>query len=102
MDEIVCYAGTSDIHADTFAQALGAKVSNSLVPSQWAFFVGVHPNLKKIVEDCRKKKIKTAAYWIGSDSLCAMQDVNYRSQIPEFDKHFAVHERIQKELSQES
>jgi len=98
VDVISVVNGTSEIHSQTFAQALGAQVTTD--PSgQWAFFVGVGPHLWTQVEYCKKKKIKTCAYWIGSDSLCAFNSKEYRSRVPEFDVHIGVHKRMQNELA---
>jgi hypothetical protein len=93
--------GTSKIHADTFAIALGAEVVEAPAPGDdWIFLVGVDPSFRDRVISWRQNGIKVAGYWIGSDSLCAIQDENYRSRIPEFDVHFCVHERIQRELAE--
>ena len=88
-------SGTSEIHAVTFATALEAEVvSTPSGPS--CLWVGVGPHMKEQVESYGGKK---AAYWIGSDSLCAIQDPWYRKLVPRFDLHFCVHERIKEELS---
>ena len=69
-------------------------------PTQgWVFVTGISPESKEKVEKLRKSGVKVAAYWIGSDSLCAVTDEKYRKNIPEYDIHFCVHERIQKELA---
>jgi hypothetical protein len=91
-------AGTSAIHAETFAKALGWGVGTS--PTQgWCILCGVSPKDKELVANLRKDGVKVAGYWIGSDSLCAIQDTNFRRNVPELDLHLVVHERIQKELS---
>lgn len=91
---------TSTIHAETFAQALGCEVTLNPQSGAWAFFVGVGPQAAPFVEACKLRGIKTAAYWIGSDSLCAFTQPDYRARIPVFDKHICVHARIQNELAQ--
>ena len=98
MDELIVYPGTSEIHAETFARALGCEVRKDFTPSQRALFVGISPQLKPLVNQCRENDVQTIAYWIGSDSLCALRDPAYRRGIPVFDLHLCVHERIQKEL----
>jgi hypothetical protein len=96
--EISVIPVTSQIHAETFARALGGKVTTN--PSgAFAFFVGVAPNCIPLVLEAKKKGIKTAAYYIGSDSWCALQDEKYRAGIPKFDVNICVHERIRSELS---
>lgn len=94
-------AGTSKIHAETFARALGAEVVDTIEPKDdWVFLVGVDPaHCKTQVQEARSKGQKIAAFWIGSDSLAALQDANFRKNVPTFDVHFAVHERIQAELA---
>lgn len=93
-----CKAGTSTIHAETFARALGGSVVDEAA-SEWTLVVGVSPETSDWVRRTRHEGRKVAAYWIGSDSLCALQDPWYRKGIGEYDVHLAVHERIQKELS---
>lgn len=109
---MVVYPGTSDLHSETFARALGVSVSKSggTYPGydgaspesihDWVFWVGANPAQKAQIEDLRAKGSKIAAYWIGSDSLMAIQDPEYRGHIPPCDVHFAVHERITGELRQ--
>lgn len=100
MPKIVCYPVTSRIHADTFGRALGAEVSDHVVPSDWAFLVGMSPEAGPLVKALKSQGTKVVGYWIGSDSMCALQDYRYRRAIPECDIHLTVHERIQAELSQ--
>jgi len=87
-------AGTSKIHAETFGSALGGNA-----PEGWSFLVGVSPDSAGQIKKLREKGVKVAAYWIGSDSACAVQDPSYRANVPECDIHLGVHERIQQELS---
>ena len=62
--------GTSQIHSETFAQALGGRVVTDPT-SAWAFFVGVSPHLKPVVESHAGRNV---AYWIGTDSAYALAD----------------------------
>lgn len=89
--------GTSQIHSETFAQALGWEVGET--PTQgWVFLCGVSPESSEKVKKLREGGAKVAAYWIGSDSWCAKQDPEYRRHITEYDVHICVHERIAEEL----
>jgi hypothetical protein len=88
---------TSQIHADTFARALGVEVGR--VPTGeggWALFIGVSPS--PLIQEFKNKGYKVAAYWIGSDSAAALHQIAYRKNIDVYDKHICVHGRIQKEL----
>jgi hypothetical protein len=98
-NSVVIVSGTSEIHSQTFAQALGCEVVKDPVPCAWAFFVGVTPGLKEKVDGFKALGAKTCGYWIGSDSFAALQNPKHRAGIPEFDLHVAVHERICKELA---
>lgn len=92
--------GTSKIHAETFARALGAVVDETPAPSSdWLMVVGMSPSDKELVDKLRADGQKVVAYWIGSDSMCAVQNEEFRKNIPECDVHIAVHERIADELS---
>jgi hypothetical protein len=88
---------TSQIHSDTFAQALGAKVlTEPNGDSGWAFFTGGSPTpLYKTFKDAG---YRNAVFWIGSDSAAALHQVAIRKNIDTYDVHFCVHERIKKEL----
>lgn len=89
---------TSQIHAQTFAMALGGNMGSSQ-PGAIAFFVGVDPSCANEVNKSKQKGMKTVAYWIGSDSLCACTNADFRKNIPEFDLHVCVHNRIKDELA---
>lgn len=100
--------GTSEIHSHTFATALGWRVdqkgglrdvSGVTEFGDKVLWVGPNPGQKAIIKDLRDAGAKVMAYWIGSDSMVALQDPEYRGHIPECDYHIAVHERIKKELS---
>lgn len=81
--------GTSSLHADTFAKALGWEVGTS--PTQgWVMLCGVSPKDKELVERLRKEGVRVAGYWIGSDSLCAVTQPAYRREIPECDLLFCL------------
>lgn len=96
---LTVFPGTSEIHAQTFANALGAEVSRDFRPDAEAvLFVGVSPHLTPISNQYREAGKKLIGYWIGSDSLCALQDARYRAHVPVMDQHLTVHDRITKEL----
>lgn len=90
---------TSQIHAVTFAMALGGTVTSIAPFGAFAFFVGVDPSCTEAVEYCRRQGIKTVGYYIGSDSLCALQNKEFRENIPAFDVTLCVHSRIRNELA---
>ena len=93
----IVYPGTSSIHAETFARALGCDVGTSpLDGGKWGLLVGVAPN--PIVRQCKEAGMKMAAYWIGSDSMQALNQIAVRKNIDTFDVHICVHERIRQEL----
>jgi len=97
--KIVVVPVTSEIHSQTFAQALGCEVVIDPTPCAWAIFIGVTPDIVTKVAEFRKLGAKVAGYWIGSDSFAAMSNVQYRASIPKLDLHLVVHERIQRELA---
>ena len=97
--KIQVFPGTTEIHSDTFAKALGAEMTREETDADVVFFIGINPEMKEIVEKFKAQGKKTVAYWIGTDSLIAIAKTSYRAAVPAFDKHLVVHERIQKELT---
>lgn len=77
---------------------MGQVVEDTAPGEDWLLYVGVDPGCKKKVETLRSGGQRVAAYWIGSDSRCALTQKDYRREIPEFDVHLCVHERIAEEL----
>ena len=91
---------TSEIHAETFASALGASVLKEPEVGEgirWAFFVGGSPN--PLFKKFKDSGYKTAVFWIGSDSMTALQQIAYRKTIDNYDVHICLHKRIQDELA---
>ena len=91
-------AGTSVVHAETFAKALGVGVVTMPTPQDWVFSVGVSPSQTTFLNEAKAQGAKLCAYWIGTDSFIAKQNPQYRVGLAAFDLHLTVHERISTEL----